>query len=123
MKSISAFWALLVGLLCVVAQVVTYFVRFGQLNTEASFTEYVLFLLAGTMGGAILIFFLNRQTSTRGRWIVLLVFLLISPVALLMMLGGGLFGSLGILIFPQIPWALFTWIGSLLGRVGSRANA
>lgn len=48
-------------------------------------------------------------------------FLLISPVALFMMIGGGLLGPLGVLIFPQIPWALFTWIGSLVARFVSRA--
>jgi hypothetical protein len=54
---------------------------------------------------------------------VLAAFLLASPAALLMMLAGGLFGPLGILLWPQIPWALFTWIGSILGQIGSRAKA
>jgi hypothetical protein len=49
------------------------------------------------------------------------MFLLASPIALLAMLGGGLLGPIGVLVFPQIPWALFTWIGSLAGRFGSSA--
>jgi hypothetical protein len=48
--------------------------------------------------------------------VVLIAFLLVSPVAMLFMLGGGLLGWNGILLFPQIPWALFTWIGSLVGK-------
>jgi uncharacterized membrane protein len=120
MKSISAFWALLVGLLSVIAQVITYTLRFERLNTESPFADYFFFFLAGTVGGFILIFFLNRQPTRKGRWIVLIVFLLIAPVSLFLMLGGGLFGPLGLLLLPQIPWLLFTWLGSLLGRFVSR---
>jgi hypothetical protein len=120
MKSIPAPWALLAGLLTVVAQVVTYNLRFGHWNTTATLTEYLFFFLAGSLGGSILIFFLNRQTAERGRRMVLGAFLLASPIALLMMLVGGVLGPLGLLIFPQIPWALFAWLGSLLGRVGAR---
>jgi RsiW-degrading membrane proteinase PrsW (M82 family) len=123
MKSISHYWALSIGLLSILAQVVTYFLRFGQLNTQASLGEYVLFFLSGSLGGAILLFFLNRQTRARAWWIVLGTFLLTTPISLLMMLGGGLFGPLGILLLPQIPWALITWIGSLLGGALSRAKA
>ena len=122
MKSISAFWALLVGLLSVIAQIVTYYLRFGRLNTIATLTEYLFFFLAGSLGGVILIFFLNRQTAERGRRMVLGAFLLASLVALPAMLVGGLLGPLGVLILPQILWALFAWLGSLLGRVLSRAE-
>ena len=122
MKPIPLYWALSVGLLSIAAQVLTYFLRFGRLNTQASFAEYILFFLAGSIGGAILIFFLNQQSRARARWMVLAAFLLVSPIAFLMMLGGGLFGPLGILLWPQIPWALFTWIGSLLGGARSRAR-
>jgi hypothetical protein len=116
MKSIPAYGALLVGLLSVLAQVVTYTLRFERLNTESPFADYIFFFLSGTIGGFILIFFLNRQPTRKGRWIVLIVFLLIAPISLFLMLGGGLFGPLGLLILPQIPWLLFTWLGSLLGR-------
>ena len=120
MKLISAYWALLVGPLSVAAQVITFYLRFGRWNTDATFVEYLFFFLAGSLGGSILVFFLNRQTSLRGRWIVLIMFLLVTPLALLMMIGGGLLGLLGVLVFPQIPWGLFTWLGSLLNRLVSR---
>jgi len=119
-KSISAYWALGVGLLSVTAQVITYYVRFGELNTISPFSDYLFFFLSGALGGSILIFFLNRAASAATRWIVLGAFLIACPIALTMMIGGGLFGPLGVLILPQIPWVLFTWLGSLAGRFTSR---
>ena len=109
-------WALVAGLLSIIAQVVVFYVRFGFFNTQASFANYVSFFLAGTLGGSILIYFLNRESSPWGRGIVLIAFLLASPLALIMMLTGGLFGPIGVLIAPQIPWALFTWLGALVSR-------
>lgn len=52
------------------------------------------------------------EESPRARRIVLIAFLLASPFALILMLAGGLFGALGVLIAPQIAWALFTWLGA-----------
>ena len=118
-KQLSPYWALVIGLLAVAAQVLTFYFRFGSWNTTATFAEYLFFFLAGALGGSTLIYFLNRQESARARWIVLVMFLLASPLALFAMLGGGLLGPIGVLVFPQIPWALFTWIGSLVGRFGS----
>jgi hypothetical protein len=122
MKKVPLYWALIVGLFAIAAQVVWFFFRFGRWNIDASLTEYLLFLLAGTIGGVILIYFLNRQASIVQRWIVLVAFLLAFPVAVFVMLLGGLFGPLGIILFPQIPLALLTWIGSLLGKIVSRES-
>jgi len=108
--------SLWVGLLSMMAQIITFYARFGRWNADATITEYLLFFLSGTLGGGILITFLNRQTTRTKWWLVLIAFLLASPVALIMMLAGGLLGWIGVLIFPQIPWALFTWIGSLVGK-------
>jgi hypothetical protein len=120
MKTISVFWSLLVGLLSVLAQVITYYVRFGRWNTDSPFVDYLFFFLAGTLGGWILVYFLNRQPSASGRRIVLFAFLLASPIALFMMVGGGLLGPLGVFLFPQIPWTLSTVFGSWAGRFVSR---
>lgn len=120
MKKVSFYWALPMGLLTVAAQVLNFYVRFGRWNTDAFFLDYLLMFLAGALGGLILIFFLNRQASSEKRWIVLIAFLLGSPVALFMMILGGLLGLPGILILPQIPWALFAWIGSLVAKSVSR---
>ena len=119
---IPVYWAFAVGILAIAAQLITYFLRFGRWNTESPFSDYVYFFLSGALGGSILIFFLNRHETSKGRWMVLVAFLLISPLSILVMLGGGLFGPLGILMWPQIPWGLFAWLGSLLGRFVARKS-
>ena len=116
LKRIQFQWALLVGLLTVAAQAVTFYLRFDRWNTDAFIVDYLLILLAGVLGGLILIYFLNRQSSLDARFVVVIAFLLASPIALFMMIGGGLLGIPGILILPQIPWAFFTWIGSFVGQ-------
>ena len=117
---IPFYWALGAGILSIAAQMITYYLRFGVWNIESPVSDFIFFFLTGTLGGLILIFFLNGQETRKGRWIVLAAFLLISPLSILVMLGGGVFGPLGLLIWPQIPWALFTWLGSLLGSYVSR---
>ena len=116
MKKTQIIGALFVGLLTVVAQIAVFYVRFGKWNTYSTVLDYILFLVAGTLGGLILFFFLNRQ-KTKTAWLVtILAFLLASPIALIMMIGGGLLGSIGVLIYPQIPWILFAWLGGLVGN-------
>lgn len=120
MKKVSLLWAIVVGLLTLLAQIVTFYARFGRWNTDSTFVDYLLFFVAGMLGGWILMYFLNRQASAAARRAVLIAFLLASPVALLMMVLGGLIGWIGVLIYPQIPWALFAWIGSSVGRLVAR---
>lgn len=116
MKKNQIFGALLVGLFSVLAQIAVFFVRFGKWNTSSTALDYILFFVAGTLGGLILIYFLNRQNSKTAWTTTLLAFLLASPLALFMMISGGLLGSIGVLVFPQIPWSLFTWLGGLVGN-------
>jgi hypothetical protein len=122
MKKLSVLWALLVGLLSFVVQVLTYYIRFGKWNEFSTTVDIIMFFLAGTLGGLILIYFLNRQTSKTAWWVVMIVFLLATPVAMFMMLGGGLLGPFGVLIFSQIPWVLFTWIGALIAKFITRGE-
>ena len=116
MKKFSFHWAWVMGLLSVVTQTVTFQARFGRPNVDGSFLDYVWFFLSGSVGGLVLIFFVNRQQTSAARWMVLVAFLLVSPLSMLMMLGGGLLGPLGVLGFPFICWALVTWVGSLLAQ-------
>ena len=121
MKKNQIFGALLVGLLSFVSQIAAFYMRFGKWNASSTMLDYILFFLAGTLGGLILVYFLNRQNSKTARSVTLLAFLLASPIALIMMISGGLLGSVGVLIFPQIPWALFAWLGGLVGNfLGNR---
>jgi len=117
MKKISYIWSLVVGAAVVVWQVVAFYMRFGRMNTESGVIDYVLFFLAGAVGGLILAYFLNKQTSSRGWWIVMIAFLLAFPVAMVFILGGGmLLPFVGVIILPQIPWGIATWLGSVIGK-------
>ena len=116
MKKTSFYWSLLVGAAVILWQVGLFYIRFGSINTQSGWLDYVMFFLTGVIGGLILIFFLRQQTSNKGWWIVLIAFLLAFPVSMGFLLLGGLFGYIGILLVPQIPWALTTWIGSLIGK-------
>ncbi len=106
----------MVGLLSVVAQIAMFYLRFGRLNTDATIMDYILFFAAGSLGGLILIFFLNRQNSKTARSATLLAFILASPIASFLMIGGGFLGPLGVLIPPQIIWVLSACVGELIGN-------
>ena len=111
-----------VGLLSIAAQIIIFYARFGGWNADSVFTDYLLFFLSGALGGWILSFFLNRQPSSANRRAAWIAFLLASPIALLMMLAGGILGPLGVLIFHQIPWTIFTWVGSWVGKRAARGS-
>lgn len=117
MKPIVAYWAFAVGPFSVAAQMVSFYLLFGYWNTASPVVDYMFFFLAGSLGGLVLIFFLNRPATRRGRWMVLAGFLLASPIALIMMVMGGLSGWLGVLLLPQAPWAFSAWLGSLGERL------
>jgi peptidoglycan/LPS O-acetylase OafA/YrhL len=116
-KKTHIFVALLVGLLSVVAQIAVFYVRFGKWNANSTVLDYILFFVAGMLGGLILVYFLNRQNSKTAWSAALIAFLLASPIALVMMAGGGLLGPFGVLVYPQIPWTLFAWLGGLVGNL------
>ena len=120
MNLLSYGWSLLVGVIAVVWQILSYYFRFGQFNPYAPWSDYIWFFLSGSLGGLILVMFLNRQTASKSWWSVLIAFVLATPVAMIFMLGGGLLNFGGTLILPQIPWFIFTWIGSLVGKFLSR---
>jgi hypothetical protein len=64
----SYWWAVLIGLVFPVLQAGVYCFRFGRLNPYASPLEYVLFFLAGALGGLVLIAFWRRaETKTTRR--------------------------------------------------------
>jgi len=116
MNNKSYMSALVVGVATVLWQVVTFYLRFGRMNADSGILDYVMFFLAGVVGGLILAFFLNKQTSNNGWWIVMIAFLLAFPVSMVFILGGGLLGYVGIILFPQIPWGIATWLGSVIGK-------
>jgi len=122
-REFSYWWAVLIGLFFPILQDLIYYLRFGILNPYAGLQDYVLFFLAGALGGLILIALLRRSRTNAAKWSVLLAFLLATPLATLGMLGGGLFGFFGIVLLPAAIWAIITGIGYGIGRLVSRARA
>jgi hypothetical protein len=122
-RELSYWWAALMGLFFPILQGTIYYLRFGILNPYAGVLDYVLFFLGGALGGLILIALLRRSLTKAAKWSVLLAFLLATPLATLGMLGGGLFGLLGIVLLPAVIWAIITGIGYGIGRLLSRTRA
>ena len=120
-KKVSYWWAALVGLVSIAYQVASFYARFGKLAPdESSLLDYLWFFLGGVAGGAILIYFLNKNTSKTARWIVFFAFLLGFFPAMIAMLGGGLITFVGIILMPAIVWAIFIGIGHLIGKAFSK---
>jgi len=116
MKQVSPWWSLLIGTLSPLAQIGIFASRFGRIPTDSTVLDYVMFFLAGAAGGYLLILFLNRALTMKARWLVVVAFLLATPIALVMMVGGGLLGPVGVLIFPLVPWGALTGLGSVIGN-------
>jgi hypothetical protein len=119
-KKMSYWWSLPIGLVYPVVQVLIYLYRFGQLNTLASPLDYLMYFAAGLAGALLLIFFLRRSRKRAGRWVIVAAYLLAAPLAVAGMVGGGLLGPVGVILFSFVPWAVFMWIGYLAGIFLSR---
>ena len=122
MNKKTLYWVLGVGVFSILWQVFTFYFRFGQFNPYALWQDYFIFFLAGALGGLVLSFFLNRQKADKGWWAVLIAFALATPVAMTFMVAGGLYGLVGILLAPLLPWTLITWLGSLVGKFLTRGS-
>ena len=122
-KQTSYMWAIPIGLLFPLLQVAIYYMRFGELNPYAPVWDYLWFFLAGTAGILLLIFLLNRSANGAQRWAVALAFLVGTPISTMMMVGGGVLGPIGIILFPLLNWVLFSGLGFLVGRYFSRKTA
>ncbi|GAB4434500.1 MAG: hypothetical protein Kow002_21420 [Anaerolineales bacterium] len=120
-KKISYWWSALVGFLSIAAQVASFYNRFGKLApAESNLLDFLWFFLGGLAGGAIGVYFYNRNVSNAARWAVMVSFVLGFYPAMLAMLGGGLIGFIGIIILPAIVWGIFTGLGFLLGKLLQR---
>ncbi|MBC7876407.1 MAG: hypothetical protein H7Y59_04480 [Anaerolineales bacterium] len=119
-KKIPYWWAALIGLLMPILQFVIFYIRFGNTNPDSSLLDYVLFFVAGTIGGLILIALLQRSKTKAARWLVLIAFILATPIALTGMIVGGLAGPIGVLFMSAMLWTIITSLGFLVGRFISR---
>jgi hypothetical protein len=119
-KKPSFLWALAVGLVFPVLQVLIYLVRFGGLNPEAPLTDYLLFFLGGVLAGAGLIYFLRRSQTPGTFRAVIIAFVISVPFAMFGMVVGGLMGVVGVLLLGVSPSVFITGVGYLLGRAFSK---
>ncbi len=115
-KKPSFFWALAVGLLFPVLQVVIFLIRFGRLDTEAPITDYLLFFLAGSLIGVALIYFLRRSETQSVFNATLVAFIISLPFALFGMVVGGVVGVVGIFLLGVSPAVFITGVGYFIGR-------
>ena len=110
----SFLWALAVGLLFPILQVVTLLIGFGQ--PDAPFGTYLMFFLAGSLNGLGLIYFL-RRSETRGVFRAVLIGFVISlPFAMFGMIVGGMIGAVGVFLLGVSPCVFITGVGYFLGR-------
>ena len=86
----------------------TYWARFGRINTSFSYMDLFI-VLVGVLSVWIFIFF-SKRLKKRRMWLWA-PFILAVPFGYLGSLGGGLIGPLGILIFGLIPFGLLIPIG------------
>lgn len=121
-EGISYGWAALIGVFFPVLQGSIYYIRFGMRNPYADLLDYSLFFLAGALGGTILITLLRFSRNKLTNRSVIAAFLLSSPLAVMGMLAGSLFGLFGVILLPGAIWAIFTGIGFGLGRFLSRTG-
>lgn len=119
-KKIPYWWAALIGLLMLVIQVLIFYIRFGELNQEGTLLDYFVFFLAGTIGGLLLIYLLRRSKTKAANWIVIVAFILATPIALMGMVVGGLAGPVGAVFTSVMLWGMITGMGFLVGRFLSR---
>ena len=119
-KKVPYWRAVLIGLLMPVLQIIIFYIRFQRVNQDSSLLDYILFFLAGTVGGLILIGLMRRSQSQAAKWMVVTAFILATPIALTGMIVGGLAGPIGVIFMSAMLWTIITGMGFFVGRFLSR---
>ncbi len=122
-KKPSFLWALAVGLLFPVLQVLIFFMRFGRFDSEAPLTDYLLFFLGGALIGAGLIYFLRRSETPGTFRAAIIAFVISLPFALFGMVLGGTLGVVGVVMLGVSPAVFITGVGYFIGRALSKKKA
>jgi hypothetical protein len=115
-KKPSFLWALAVGLLFLILQVVIFLIRFGKVDTEAAFTDYLGFFIAGALIGLGLIYFLRRSKTAGVFRAVIIGFVIGLPFGVFGMVLGGTVGMIGVIMLSVSPSVFITGVGYFLGR-------
>ena len=104
MKSYSQYaWSVLFGLYFYILFQVVFLVRFGQFNIGFSYLDLGLWLV-GVFSIMIATYFC--QKLAKGKWYLLIPFVIALPFSFFGALGGGLLGLLPLVIFGIIPFAI-----------------
>lgn len=119
-KKPSFLWAIAIGLLFPILQVVIFFLRFQNINPDAGLTDYLYFFVTGLLIGVILIYFLRRSDSSNAYRGAMIGFVIGIPLALLGMLLGGLAGAFGAILFGISPNVFTIVLGYFIGRATSK---
>jgi hypothetical protein len=119
-KKPSFLWALAIGVLFPVIQVVTFLLRFHHWNTEAALVDYLFFYISGTLIGLGLVYFLRRSENRNVQRATLIGFVVGIPFVLFGMIIGPLAGPLGGIILGMSPGIFMTAVGYFLGLAFSK---
>lgn len=111
-----SFWgALAIGLFFTILQVITFFIRFDQINSASTISDYIFFFVAGSIIGIAFIYLLRRSRTIGVFRAVVIAFALGIPFALFGMVMGGILGGLGVIFFSLSPSVFIMLIGYFLG--------
>ncbi len=116
-------WVFGLALIWPLAQVMIFYVRFGQMNSLAGVLDYVVFYIAGLLSVAVFFKWLLRSAAGWGRNFVIAGFVLSSPFSWRGALVGGMLGSVGVILFSLIPVVIGAGLGYWLGKRFAPAEA
>lgn len=118
-KKVSFLWSFGVGLLILVLSFVMFLLGFGNSDTGASFIDYVMIFLAGTLIGLVLVYFLRRSEKKSIYNATLIAFIVSLPLALFGVVFGSVVGGIGILLLGVSPSVFITGVVYYIGRAFS----
>lgn len=119
-KKPSFAWALVVGALFPVLQLLLFALRFNSINTEVSPMDYLVFFVGGLLIGLALIYFLRRAQTRGASRASIIGFVIGLPFSLFGMMLGGLIGPVGAIFLGISPGIFAIIVGYYLGRAFSK---
>ena len=118
-------WLTLLTLLWPIIHVVVFLVRFGRLPTTDGSWLGLEFLPMGFVGAYVVLNLIEKAESAAQKWLVAAGYLLISPVAFTLSLGGGLIihPVIGATLLGGGALAIGSWAGSVVGGFIGKSGA
>lgn len=109
MKNYSSYpWAVLYGFYLYLIFQTVFLFRFGRINTDVNILDLFI-VLVGVLSVALFMYFGNKVGDKR-KWLFI-PFVIAVPFSYIGMLGGGLLGPVGILLYGMIPFLITLPIG------------